>query len=217
MYTFEPMQSLGKPENLKIWRGLTPYEVALSQQQEYWQTLHRDKTSHSFVLGYEHPLIITLGRSAKAANEILAEGIDHVNTDRGGLATLHSPGQLLIYPIINLRKSGLGVKGYIALLCAVTLEFFASQKLEVFYDPKDPGFYNTNGKIGFLGIRIKEGITYHGISLNIHNDVSLFQTIKACGISHRPLTRLVTSKNNEKLFDEWFEIFVRHYNLLVTS
>jgi len=130
-----------------------------------------------------------------------------VKSDRGGLATLHSPGQLIIYPLISIDKRGWGPKNYVCQLLKITEGCLLKLGLHVQCDEDSSGLYINQKKICFIGLRVSDGRVYHGLSLNVSNDLSLFEDISACGWHGRPLTSLkeqgITTLSTKELFSLW--------------
>ncbi len=164
------------------WLGLTPYSKALDQQAQAWQQVHNKELS-GVILGCEHPAVITLGRSAQRDSELKLQATDFevYQIDRGGQATLHNPGQLVIYPIISLNDYNLRIKDFIFLLEQVSINTLSELGVESFRKENSPGLYTENGKIVFIGIRIDQKITRHGISINVKNNLWDFDKIRICG------------------------------------
>ena len=171
--------------------GLTTYEKSMQYQAQVYQLVA--STGFPAVLGFEYYPVITLGRSARAEAELMQglkaladQGFEVAETDRGGQATLHSPGQLVIYPIVPLHKLQISVREFVAILEQATVDWLAQFKIEAFRK-EDAGVFTSSGKIAFIGIRVEKGITRHGISINLNNDLKLFSGIRACGQSERAL------------------------------
>jgi lipoate-protein ligase B len=164
------------------------------------------------VLGFEYYPVITLGKRASVSEEILSglpelerQGFEIAETDRGGQATLHSPGQLVIYPLVDIKKLGISVRQYVSLLEQTTILWLEKYKL-IAQAAEDAGVFTEHGKIAFIGLRVDRGITRHGISINISNDLSLFRTIRACGLASRSLDSLFSRGVEIELkaaFEEW--------------
>jgi lipoyl(octanoyl) transferase len=194
--------------------GFQQYTEALKTQQ----LLHDQvvKESNGIVLGVEHPAVLTLGYRAQREQEILAGSeLPVVKVERGGLATIHSEGQLVIYPIIHLQAFGFGVRDYVSLLLKTTSQLLSA--LDIESEPvAEPatGLFTRHGKIAFCGIQIKNGVSLHGISLNVNNDLEIFRNIIPCGVSHQKMDRVANYNKNENLemlFSRWCEIF--NYNI----
>ncbi|MEZ0391489.1 MAG: lipoyl(octanoyl) transferase LipB [Pseudobdellovibrionaceae bacterium] len=168
------------------------------------------------VLGFEYYPVITLGKRAEVETELfgsreklLQQGFEIAEIDRGGQATLHSPGQLVIYPLVPIRKLNISVRDFIYLLEEATIEWLKKYSIEAFRK-EDAGVFTPNGKIAFIGIRVEKGITRHGISININNDLELFGGIKSCGQIARALDSLHLHGHEidlKEAFDEWILYF----------
>lgn len=195
-----------------------PYAVALELQNQFVEFIQsRSDLKRSKILGLEHPSVITLGRSAKPEEEIEIQidsledlNIQYYKIDRGGHATLHSPGQLVIYPILKLSDYNLSVREYLCLLQQTTIEFFEQFGIKSFSKESSPGIYTENGKIAFFGIRIKRGIAFHGLSINVSNNTEDFSLIKSCGIKSEKFDQMSfynVSESLEDLFYSWGEIW----------
>ncbi len=163
------------------------------------------------VLGGEHPAIITLGRRAQTS-EVLSTSLPICKSARGGLATLHSPGQLVIYPILNLRKRKLGIRLYVEVLLKTTERTLRDYGIEAQCDlDRNPGLYTKQGKIVFCGLQIHQGVSQFGLSINISNDLSLFRNLRPCGISGQPLDRLQDHSDHPVELQAFFESWAQHW------
>lgn len=196
------------------WLGLTSYGVGLELQSQAarWAREHGELT----VLGLEHESVITLGKRGEQEKDIATRSaLPVVQIDRGGQATLHSPGQLVIYPIVPLRKVNLSVKEYVEELHATTEQLLQSYGIET-ERGAESGLYAANGKIAFFGVRVEQGVTRHGLSLNVSNDLALFQDIRSCGVSRARLDSMAAYDKNaplQVLFDEWVGLFRQRLSL----
>ncbi|MEQ1876694.1 MAG: lipoyl(octanoyl) transferase LipB [Bdellovibrionia bacterium] len=197
------------------WKGLTDYSNGLELQRLAWQRCNEQ--NEALVLGLEHLPVITLGKRAdpaldlKATGEQIAKrGIQVIEVDRGGEAVLHSPGQLVIYPIMNLESWNLSVRDYVEALEKATLRFLDQLAIKARRGEDEPGIYTVRGKIAFIGIRVERGITRHGIAINVMNDLELFSTIRCCGKADEKFDRLARYGVNAtqiQLFRRWAECF----------
>jgi lipoate-protein ligase B len=195
--------------------GLISYQKGLDLQQQSFDLVKAN--GRPVAIGCEHYPVITLGRSAQAQNEFLysqqelrKKGIEIFETDRGGQATLHSPGQLVIYPIVPLRDYGISVRDFVRTLEITTVEWLKLHKIKAF-SSDEAGVYTERGKIGFVGIRVQNGISRHGLAINLHNDLSLFQSIRSCGVSARSLDSLERAGvlvEMQEAFDQWINVFI---------
>ncbi|MFA5554148.1 MAG: lipoyl(octanoyl) transferase LipB [Phycisphaerae bacterium] len=173
--------------------GLVDYEQTLSRQKY----LHQQRLCHTIpdtVLIAEHYPVITLGARQNAnklrieARRLKEKNIDLVQTRRGGGVTAHNEGQILFYPILNLKERGLGITEYIRELeqIGITLlhEFGIASELRKGF----PGLWIKDRKIASIGVRVAKFVTYHGMAINIRNDLSIFDYIVPCGIENIKMT-----------------------------
>ena len=193
------------------WKGLFPYEQALQFQTDQALQISQG-TLPDQILGLEHPYVITLGKRSKLDPEIPPGPT--VWVDRGGEATIHSPGQLVIYPLVKLRPH-FELKTWVEFLHQVTERTLLKAGLQVSRGDQS-GLWTDQGKIAFLGLRIKNGVSLHGLSINVGNDLNLFNSVKACGVKKAPLDSFQNkglSTNCESVFQLWMEEFRRSKNL----
>ncbi|MDD5460010.1 MAG: lipoyl synthase [Phycisphaerae bacterium] len=176
--------------------GLADYRDVLQQQHQLCKERQQGKIPDT-VLITEHNSVITLG-ARQSANKLLTsrdeltkKQIDVVDIHRGGGATAHNPGQLVFYPILNLRELGLDISEYIRKLEEIGIELLAqlnvaSQRREGF-----PGLWVKNKKIASIGVRVSKFTTYHGMAINIQNDLSIFSHIIPCGLDEVEMTSVL--------------------------
>jgi lipoyl(octanoyl) transferase len=167
------------------------------------------------VLGIEFHPVVTMGVRGNPEEDLYSDALPVVKTDRGGQATVHSPGQLVIYPMLDLREHGLGVKDFVQILMDSTCDVLTELGISSLYSSQDPGVYTMKGKIAFCGLKIDRGIVRHGISINIHNDLSLFGLIRPCGHAQAPMDLVSAHKsiNLEEFFKRWMAAFQRRFEL----
>ncbi|MCB0350820.1 MAG: lipoyl(octanoyl) transferase LipB [Bdellovibrionales bacterium] len=177
------------------WLGLTDYVSAVQLQDKIIDRAslvnllaHSEAGPGETILGLEHPLTITLGKRADILKdikapirELKAKQVAIVGVERGGQATIHNPGQLVIYPIINLRERGIRVRDYVHALEDVTKRFLADYGVTACCRGEEPGLYTIRGKIAFFGVRVKRGMTSHGVAINVSNNLEDFALIRSCG------------------------------------
>ncbi len=195
--------------------GLVDFDKALELQYQYHAKVTTDKKS--YILGLEHPTVMTLGLRAHKAdvNSFCVKPWTYPihKISRGGLATIHNPGQLVIYPIVDLKQYGMSVKGFVQALFEATQKTLNELKINSTIDLCDqPGVYTDLGKIAFCGLQIKNGITLHGLSINIVNDISLFKEIQSCGVS---APKIDSVANHSVVFSprDFFNAWLKHFNL----
>lgn len=198
--------------------GLQNYQDVLQKQSQMAGVI-RD-TKQIQILGMEFRSVITLGIRGNRRNDIVSDfdQIPIVQTDRGGQATLHTPGQLVIYPMMDIDAHKIGVRDLVCLMTKTTIGLLKKYGIESFQG-EAPGVYTGRGKLAFLGIRVEKGVVKHGLSLNVLNDISLFDIIKSCGVFSAKIDKMqnyeaMGSKTIAELFDEWIEIFKNELEIL---
>jgi lipoate-protein ligase B len=183
-----------------MWRcrlGLTPYKEALSLQRRLLR-LRQQGLIDDVLLTLEHPPTVTLGRFGKEQNlllipeELKKRGIAFCHSDRGGDATFHCPGQLVAYPIMDIRSRGGRLRGYLNKLEETAILTLASYGISAHRWPEHPGLWvgqddgafnpDNSRQIGALGLRVSRGVAIHGLSLNVNPDLSQFSVINLCGL-----------------------------------
>jgi lipoyl(octanoyl) transferase len=187
------------------WLGLSEYNATWAFQQQCAQKVQLSK--RGILLGCEHPNVITLGKRVKYIKPSTEEGIPVIETDRGGLATLHAPGQLLLYPILSLREWHFGVREWVEFLLRTTQ--ISLQKCNIIIISSNNGSFTKNGKIASIGISLHKGISTHGLAVNISNDLSLFSKISPCGVQNQAMDKVCNSTEitPEAFFLIWCETF----------
>jgi lipoate-protein ligase B len=179
--------------------GVVPYGQALAHQLDLRRRVQEDPERAGWVVCLQHPPVVTLGKRGKPSDlvspDLLAErGVELFRVDRGGEATYHGPGQLVIYPIINLDEVGLGVVDLVRSLAASLGDALReTSELQTEYDPEHPGLWTTENprrKIASVGMRVSRGVSTHGAAINLANDMIPFSWIVACGMPNAPMTRL---------------------------
>jgi lipoate-protein ligase B len=172
------------------------YEEAYETQLEYLRLCYETGGEDNFLMVLEHPPVITVGRSGGEDDILLPrstlerKGVELRATNRGGRATLHCPGQLVIYPIINLAARGKDLHRYLRDLENWLIALLDGFGIDAGADSPHTGVWVGEGKIASIGIAVKHWISYHGIALNVNNDLSLFDTIVPCGLNGVHMTSM---------------------------
>ncbi len=173
--------------------GLADYREVLSLQQQLNQRRQGGQVGDT-VLIVEHPPVITLG-ARRSANKLLIEfdeltrrGIDVVEIRRGGGATAHNPGQLVFYPILHLQHLGLGASEYVRTLEAIGIDLLARAGLTAERRKGFPGLWTDGRKIASIGVRVSRFVTYHGMAVNVCNDLDIFDAMVPCGLDGVEMT-----------------------------
>ncbi|MAW09619.1 MAG: lipoyl(octanoyl) transferase [Candidatus Marinimicrobia bacterium] len=145
--------------------------------------------SYEYLILVEHEHVYTLGKNANSSN-ILNKACDIIQTDRGGDVTYHGPGQLVAYPIINLKKRKIGVKSYVKMIEQLISNTLMYYGLETHVPIKETGVWVEDKKIASIGIHVSRGVTMHGLAVNINTDLSYFDNIISCGIEGVKMTTI---------------------------
>jgi lipoyl(octanoyl) transferase len=168
--------------------GLRPYSETWQAMRDY--TDHRDASSDDQLWLLQHPPVFTLGQAGKPEHLIEPGRIPVVRTDRGGQVTYHGPGQLVAYLLLDLRRAGLGVRGLVSLLEQAVIDLLTAEGIEAIARRDAPGVYVEGAKIASVGLRVRHGCSFHGLSLNIAMDLSPFERINPCGHPGLRVTQL---------------------------
>jgi lipoyl(octanoyl) transferase len=155
-------------------------------------TNRREKNTQDEIWLLQHPPVFTRGVSCRQLpNRLLPSTMKVVDSDRGGQITYHGPGQLVVYLLLDLRRRQLGVRSFVSLLETVIIDVLGQHGLEAGRRPEAPGVYVGGAKIAALGLRVRSGCCYHGISLNIDLDLTPFSWIDPCGYAGLAVTSVV--------------------------
>lgn len=168
--------------------GQTDYNSCWQAMQRFTKT--RDKTTLDEIWLTEHPPVYTLGQAGKVEHLLQPNGIPVVHCDRGGQVTYHGPGQLIVYVLLDLRRAGFGVRSLVNRLEQAVIAQLDDYGIGAASRSNAPGVYVAEKKIAALGLRVRHGCTYHGISLNIDMDLEPFSYINPCGYSDLEVTQL---------------------------
>jgi lipoyl(octanoyl) transferase len=176
--------------------GTVPYRSAWALQEQIHEQVLAGGDERLLLL--EHPPVITIGRRPEGAKNLIASeeslarlGVELVHSDRGGDITFHGPGQLVAYPIIRLNDHALSVGGYVRLLQEIVIAALADFGVPSHRESDAVGVWTDDGaKICAIGVRIRRGISMHGLALNVTTDLSCFNLIVPCGLAGRPVSNL---------------------------
>jgi len=173
---------LGRTEYEGTWRAMQAFTAARAEDtpDEIWLT--------------EHPPVYTLGLAGRREHLRRGNGIPALKVDRGGQVTYHGPGQLVVYLLCDLRRSRLGVRAMVRSIEAAVIEWLDSLGISAYGKPAAPGVYvlhaGAEAKIAALGLRVRNGCTYHGLAVNVAMDLSPFADIDPCGYRGLAVTQL---------------------------
>ncbi len=168
--------------------GVKDYADVLNEMQQF--NAQRNEYTADEIWLLEHPSVFTLGTNSQPEHLLNTENIPVVQSDRGGQVTYHAPGQLIAYILIDIKRKKMGVRQLVTALENSTIKFLGKCGIEANADPKAPGVYVKGEKIAALGLRVKKGGCYHGLSLNVDMDLSAFDRINPCGYPDLSITSL---------------------------
>jgi len=168
--------------------GMTDYQQAWQDMKNF--TGARDSTTADELWITEHTPVFTLGQNGKPEHLLDTGDIPVIQIDRGGQVTYHGPGQLVLYCLLNLNRLGLGVRSLVTQIEVSIIEFLASYGIEAVARKNAPGVYVDAAKIAALGLRIRKGCCYHGLSLNVDMDLGPFAGINPCGLEGQAVTQM---------------------------
>lgn len=168
--------------------GLRDYESTWQAMREFTET--RADTTPDELWLLEHPPVYTLGLNGDLRHLVRATATPVVKTDRGGQITWHGPGQLIAYPLVDLRRKNLGIRAMVTALENAAIGLLKQYGIAAAAREDAPGVYVAGRKIASLGLRVRRGCCYHGLSLNVNPDLSAFTAINPCGYAGLEVTSL---------------------------
>jgi len=175
-------RSLGRTDYATTWRAMQEFTAArtAATPDEIWLT--------------EHPPIYTLGLAGRREHLLRDNGIPTLKVDRGGQITYHGPGQLVAYLLFDLKRRGTGIRALVRAIEASVVEWLDSMGISAYGKPSAPGVYvrvaGMEAKIAALGLKVRNGCTYHGLALNVAMDLAPFADIDPCGYKGLAVTQL---------------------------
>lgn len=178
-------------DDLPVFRGLGSVEYEPTWRRMQMFTQERDENTPDEIWFLEHPPVFTLGLNGKPEHVLSAGDIPVVNIDRGGQVTYHGPGQLVVYPLIDLKRRRLGIRALVEALENAVIDTLAGFGIDTKSRRDAPGVYTPAGaKIAALGLRVRRSCTYHGLAFNIAMDLEPFQRINPCGYAGMQVTQV---------------------------
>ncbi|HXS30756.1 MAG TPA: lipoyl(octanoyl) transferase LipB [Steroidobacteraceae bacterium] len=172
------------------WLGRVDYAPTLAAMQRFTDERNAETADEIWLL--EHPPVFTLGMAADRAHVLAAGDIPVVQTDRGGQVTYHGPGQLVVYPLVDIRRSGVSVRALVQHLEQSVIELLRPHGIAAQGRRDAPGVYVQGRKLASVGMRIRRGASYHGLALNVDMDLEPFSRINPCGMAGLEVTQLAT-------------------------
>jgi lipoyl(octanoyl) transferase len=176
------VRSLGRTAYTPCWRAMQAFTDARTADtpDELWLT--------------EHPPVYTLGLAGRREHVLRDNGIPAIKVDRGGQVTYHGPGQAVIYTLVDLRRARLGVRDMVRRIEAAVVTWLGTLGIAAYGKPSAPGVYvqrsGVEAKIAALGLRIRNGASYHGVAVNVAMDLAAFRDIDPCGYPGLAVTQI---------------------------
>ncbi len=168
--------------------GLQPYEPIWHAMQDFTNQRTADTADELWLV--QHPSVFTQGQAGKPEHLLLPGDIPVVQVDRGGQVTYHGPGQLVAYPLVDVKRLGLGVRDLVSRIEQSLIDLLASYGVSAAARADAPGVYVDGAKIASLGLRIRHGRSFHGLALNVDMDLQPFARINPCGYAGMAMTQL---------------------------
>ncbi len=191
----------GRQEDVPLWHEMQDF------------TDRRDENTEDEIWFVEHPPVFTMGLNASDEHLLAPGDIPVVQIDRGGQVTFHGPGQLMIYPLLDLRRSNIGVRTLVTALEQSVVDLVAEYDVDAMARADAPGVYVAGDKLASVGLRIRRGSSFHGMALNVEVDLEPFTRINPCGYAELQMTdlnrlgiELTLEESSEKILPH----FLRH-------
>ncbi|AMP89835.1 lipoyl(octanoyl) transferase LipB [Legionella pneumophila] len=188
--------------------GIKDYTEIWEQMKEFTEARDNHTCDELWLL--EHYPVYTQGQAGKPEHVLNANSIKIVQSDRGGQVTYHGPGQLVAYVLMDIRRRNLGIKTLVTQLEQILISVLEHYKIAANIRSGAPGVYIGEKKIASIGLRVKNGCTYHGIALNVNMDLNPFSGINPCGFAKMEMTQMSHFYPNIQL-DEVSQHFVQYF------
>lgn len=191
------VRRLGRQPYLAIWRAMRDF------------TDQRDASAPDELWLLEHPPVFTQGLAGRPEHVLDPGDTPVIQTDRGGQVTWHGPGQLVMYPLLDLDRMALGVRCLVDRLEQMIIDLLAEYDLRAARKDGAPGVYLDGAKIASIGLKVRRGRTYHGLAFNISNELTPFARINPCGYAGQQVTRLadhVAEPDRNRIEDRLVEL-----------
>lgn len=172
------LRALGRQPYTPVWQAMRRF------------TDRRDPEARDEIWWLEHDPVFTQGMKGRAEHLLAPGDIPVVQTDRGGQVTYHGPGQLVVYPLLNLRRLHLGPRGLVTRLEAAVIDSLAGYGIAASARRDAPGVYVRDHKIASLGLRVRRGCSYHGVAVNVSMDLEPFSRVNPCGYAGLRMTQV---------------------------
>ncbi len=176
--------------------GLQPYPSVLERMHQFTDSRTADTPDELWLL--QHQPVYTLGQAGDKSHILDAGEITVIQSDRGGQVTYHGPGQLIVYVLVDLRRLNIGVRSLVSIIENAVIALLESYGITSASRREAPGVYVGDDKIAALGLRVRRGCSFHGLSLNVGMDLEPFSRINPCGFSGLGVTQMVDQLTGKK-------------------
>jgi len=188
-----PSETVVPEAALRAWNvrelGRQPYEPVWRAMQRLTDARGPDTEDELWLV--EHDPVFTLGQAGKPEHVLAAGDIPVLNVDRGGQVTYHGPGQIVAYPLVDLRRLGLGVRELVCRIEQAVIDVLAGHGITAERKPGAPGIYVAGAKVMALGLRVRRGCSFHGLAFNVAMDLEPFRRINPCGFQGLEVTSVL--------------------------
>lgn len=188
--------------------GLIDYQEAWALQQNLVAARVAKTINHDIMLFLQHPAVFTLGRRGGLDNLLVSEaflqdaGVPVLQVERGGFITYHGPGQIVVYPIMNLHARRIGVKDFVAAMEEAMLQTAGNWDITAERNSMNSGIWAGGRKMGSIGIALRKGVSFHGLALNVNLDLTPFSWIQPCGLQGVGMTSMQKESGQKLPMDE---------------
>ena len=181
-------------------KGLQDYNLTWQEMVSF--TENRNNHTEDELWTLEHRSVFTQGLSGKSEHLLKETEIEVIKSDRGGQITYHGPGQLIVYCLIDIKRLGIGVKQMVSIIEKSIIDLLSDYSISSHKIPGAPGVYVDGSKIAALGLKVKRGKTYHGLSLNVDMNLSPYSLINPCGYKDLKITQMSNLTDNKPDLDQ---------------
>jgi len=181
-------------------KGLQDYNSTWQEMVSF--TENRNNHTEDELWTLEHRSVFTQGLSGKSEHLLKDTEIEVIKSDRGGQITYHGPGQLIVYCLIDIKRLGIGVKQMVSIIEKSIIDLLSDYSISSHKIPGAPGVYVDGSKIAALGLKVKRGKTYHGLSLNVDMNLSPYSLINPCGYKDLKITQMSNLTDNKPDLDK---------------
>jgi lipoyl(octanoyl) transferase len=195
-------------------KGLQDYTSTWQEMVSFTET--RSDQTEDELWTLEHRSVFTQGLSGKPEHLLKKSEIDVIQSDRGGQITYHGPGQLIVYCLIDIKRLGIGVKEMVRIIEKSIVDLLSDYSITSHKIVGAPGVYVDGSKIAALGLKVKRGKTYHGLSLNVDMNLSPYQLINPCGYRDLNVTQMSNLTDNKLELDKIKKQLTKHLTRYVS-